>query len=547
MRVSGGDTARAVTTVDGEHIERAAEERSTTGRPWFSIALGIVVVIAAVLRLWSITFGVPMVQYPDEPNILTPALTMVAQRDLNPHWFVYPGLILYIETLVVVAVKALSHLVALSTDTIVALEYVLGRLAMAAFGIATVGLVGAIGHRLARRRRALVGLVAAGMLAVSLLLSTDAHYLKPDVPTAFFTALTLWFTLDAIEHGRMRNWLLAAAAVGFAAAFKYTGVAVALVPAIAMLTLPGGWRGWLLRWRTMLLMAVVAVTVFLAFDPGAILTPRDFYQQAIVYNDHHYSTGHPGSEGSNTWLWYLEMLWSSGIGPTLAPLVMVGVLDEAWRTARRDRLAPLLLVFPLLYYLDSSRYLVRFDRQMIPILPFLALIGAVWLDRVQVPRLPTAARGGLVALALVAFAVPAVVAAQWDVEIGKTDTRYPALAWVEANLPPGSVVAREWYTPPLADHGFQDIYIRSAYEQPVAWFDATHVQYLLVSSFMYQRYLDAPQQYPDQAAFYRKLLAAPAMTRIDPVGKYTGPAIYVFRVVDVRTRLNTHAVPPPPG
>ncbi|HET9015065.1 MAG TPA: glycosyltransferase family 39 protein [Thermomicrobiaceae bacterium] len=538
--------ASASDTVQAD--DALVEERPRAGyRRRFAVTLGAVVALGGVLRLWSITFGVPMVQYPDEPNILNPALVMVAHRDLNPHWFIYPGLIIYAEVAVVVLVKALTHLVSLSAGMVISLEYVLGRLAMAAFGIATVGLVGLVGYRMARRRREVVGLVAAGIVAVSLLLSTDAHYLKPDVPTAFFTALTLWFTLGALEHDRMRDWLLAGVAVGFAASFKYTGLAVALVPAIAMVMMGEGWRGPLHRWRTVLLMAAAAIVVFVVADPGALMTPRTFYQEAIVYNQTHYSTGHPGSEGTHNWLWYLEMLWSTGIGPTLAPLVIVGVLFEAWRSLKRDRVALLLLIFPLLYYLDSSRYVVRFDRQLIPIMPFLALIGARWLDRVPVPRLATTARVGLGALALVAFTVPAIAVARWDIEIGKTDTRYPTLAWVEAHLPKGAVVAREWYTPPLTANGYHGIYIRSAYEQPVSWFDANHVQYLIVSSYMYGRYLVAPEKYPDQAAFYQKLLAVPPLITIEPVGHYTGPTIEVYRVAAVRSRLMTHSVPPPPG
>jgi predicted membrane-bound mannosyltransferase len=50
-----------------------------------------------------------------------------------------------------------------------------------------------------------VGLVAAELLAVSFLHVKDSHFLKPDIPTAFFTSLTLWFTLDALEHDRLRS------------------------------------------------------------------------------------------------------------------------------------------------------------------------------------------------------------------------------------------------------------------------------------------------------------------------------------------------------
>ena len=57
----------------------------------FRVGLLVVVLVAAVLRLWAITFGVPLVTHPDEPNILEPALAMVHNHDPNPHFLSTPA------------------------------------------------------------------------------------------------------------------------------------------------------------------------------------------------------------------------------------------------------------------------------------------------------------------------------------------------------------------------------------------------------------------------------------------------------------------------
>jgi hypothetical protein len=437
---------------------------------------------------------------------------------------------------VVALVRLLERVGTLTPEPITSLEYVGGRLAMVASGIATVALVGLLGWRMAPRHRTLVGLVAAGPLAVSFLHVKDSHFLKPDVPTAFFTALTLWFTLDALEHDRLRSWLLAAAAVGLAARTKYTSVAVALVPAAAFLTLPGGPRVSLARGRTVALMTGVAIALILLFNPGIFLTPHAFYNDAIICNQDHYSAGHEGAEGSDTWLWYLKTICQIGFGPTLTRLLVVGLVAEILLLSRKDRRALLLLLFPVVYYLDSSRYVVRVDRQLIQILPYLALIGAHWLGFVPLPRVALA-QLALVVVALAAFTVPVIKAAQWDIETGKIDTCYPALDWITANVPRDAVVAREWYTPPLNEYGCSDRYFRSIYQESADWYRSQSVQYLIIASFMYQRYLDEPDRYPQQAAFYRSLLARPALARFDLVGKYTGPVIVVFRLQDVEPVL----------
>ncbi|HEU5421970.1 MAG TPA: glycosyltransferase family 39 protein [Nitrolancea sp.] len=524
-------------------MRRGAGLRAGEGTRFY-LALAVITLVALWLRLWAIDFGVPMVTHPDEPNILNPALHMIRTHDFNPHWFIYPALIIYIEAGVVALVQALGHVVSLTAGQVVSAEYVGGRLIMAASGIATVPLVGLIARRMASRRRDLAGLVAAGILAVSYLHVKDSHYLKPDIPTAFFTALTLWFTLDALEHDRRRSWLLAAVATGLAAAAKYTGGAVGLVPAIALVLASGSWRGLLARWRLAALMAGTALLVFLAINPYVLLDLHTFLSPdiGIVYNSIHYSTGHPGAEGNDTWRWYLAYLWRHGIGPTLTPLVAAGFLAECWRLARGDRRALLLLVFPLLYYLDSSRYVVRFDRQLIPILPFLAIIGGRWLGWLPPLRWRPAwaVRAGVAALLLAAFAVPLVQAARLDAETAKPDLRYAARDWIRANLPAGVVIAREWYTPPVDELGDKDIYLRAVYEQSLAWYRQRGVQYLVVSEFMYGRYLTEPEQYPQEAAFYRALFARPALVHLTRGDRYSGPEIWVFRLDDVADLL-------PPG
>ena len=92
----------------------------------------------------------------------------------NPHVFVYPGFILYVEAGVVALVQLLERAVPLSRGTITSVEYIAGRLTMVGSSIATVALVGLLGRRMAPRHRTLVGLVAAGLLVVSFLHVKDS-------------------------------------------------------------------------------------------------------------------------------------------------------------------------------------------------------------------------------------------------------------------------------------------------------------------------------------------------------------------------------------
>jgi hypothetical protein len=347
-------------------------------------------------------------------------------------------------------------------------------------------------------------------------------------------------------------------AVGLAAAAKYTGAAVAVVPMTALLLRmrdPEPERRITLRQaaRIALGMGLVAIVVFLLFNPFVLLAPHEFLSpvDGIRAELEHYRTGHDGAEGNDSWRWYLDEVWRNGFGPTLTPLVLLGGGMAVWWLVSSQRASRtrsnrsgaealwLLLVFIPVYYLMIARYPVRFDRQLIPILPYMALLGGFGVaaslgvvDRFVHAR-SSASRVIPVAVTLLlisALAIPLTMhAADWNIQTGKPDTRYAALDWIEVNVPAGATIVREWHTPPVAQDGYDDIFIRAAYEQSLDWYRASGADYLVISSFMYQRYLDDPGIYPVEAAFYERLLGLPAAATFHGEN---GPIIVVYRLED---------------
>jgi hypothetical protein len=88
-------------------------------------------------------------------------------------------------------------------------------------------------------------------------------------------------------------------------------------------------------------------------------------------------------------------------------------------------------------------------------------------------------------------------------------------------------VVREWHTPPLAQAGYSEIAVRKVDDHPLDWYRAAGAEYVVLSSFMYQRYLDDPGAYPENAAFYERLLALP---REATFTGDNGPVIVILRL-----------------
>ena len=84
---------------------------------------------------------------------------------------------------------------------------------------------------------------------------------------------------------------------------------------------------------------------------------------------HHYGTAQPGFEGTGNWRWYAKAFFTSADALWVATGVL-GLAAQLWRDWKKGLL---LVIFPAVYFVMVSRFVVRFERNMVPILPFLAL------------------------------------------------------------------------------------------------------------------------------------------------------------------------------
>src|SRR5262249_44745723 len=159
------------------------------------------------------------------------------------------------------------------------------------------------------------------------------------------------------------------------------------------------------------------------------------------FEAHHYATGHPGFEG-NTLAWYLSYLWHfEGIVSLLAGLQIVrGILQ-------RSRETLLLSAFAVGYFVFVSSYVVRDDRTILPVIPFLILLGSSFLVDLIGLRPADLARSrawpGVLGLGLatMALVVPLRRTIIGSFQLIQVDSRTTARLWLNSNLPQGAKVA----------------------------------------------------------------------------------------------------------
>jgi len=517
-------------------------------------AMALILLAAFVARYHEIDFGLPQNDHPDESVIIAKPLRMM-ETDLHPHYFVYPSV--YFYSCIVTFETAFEWPASVdwflpeggdgSAEKI--RRYILGRLTTVLYGLFTVLLLYPVGRRLYGRAR--TGLLAALFLAFNVQHIHNSMYITTDVPVAFYTLLCFYFAVKAHDLGRFSRWdLLAGLAAGLTASTKYNGASILVAPALVTffffvneLRGPAAERRigpavWRLSYRWVLLWVVF----FLGFAIGTPFAVIDWegFSSDFIWNLDHYSEGHAGAMGTGNWWFYISYLASQGMGYGQFLLALLGIGVLIWNRRQKDALY---LVFLGLYFYEISAFTVRFTRNLLPIVPLLSVYAAAGLEQIigWVSGRSAAGAGRrklAVALAVVIVAGVLVYPVHdrvWEELKGRRPYAGQLIAdWVGANIPDGSVVAGELYTPwPWIERGDRRwIYQRFLHRKSPEWYAGYGVRYFIFNSYAYQRFYDFPKEYGDEIAGYETLFNHPEMTLLTTInGKidHRGPVYKVYR------------------
>jgi 4-amino-4-deoxy-L-arabinose transferase-like glycosyltransferase len=397
-----------------------------TGRRSSTAAIVGLAAVAVLLGGWGLGFGLPFDFRPDEELFTGRAVQMALQHSLDPHFYVYPPLGLYLFALAewLLGQLAPSRL-GPATQVDPTAEYLATRLvSMLAFAAAT-GLVGLAGRA---AYGALAGVVAAACFVLAPLAVQNAHFGRVDLIALAFLALALW------AGGRAESrvgWAVAGAAAGLAAGTKYTAGVVAVY--LLVIALHGPDR----RARVLTLVGGSLLAFLAALAPAGhplqLLDGFRFLAQRSAWN-----YGLPIG-----FIYHPTVSLPNGLGLGAYALAIVGIGVAFWRRQPADlALVALLGAYLLLVGFSQEVFL----RYALPLLPALCLLAGGALRLGGVTRLPSVALAGLAAILLVPSLLTSV---QGDRLLTATDTRTEAASWLLANTAPGSelVLPNYWGEP----------------------------------------------------------------------------------------------------
>lgn len=491
-----------------------SSQAAATWRMAPMLALVLLFLLAFILRAWGTRFGLPEAFYhPDEHAIVERATGILRTGDYSPHWFNYPSAYIYVQALTYIPYFLISAARGFGNSipgTAPYGFYFAGRLMTALVGALTVPLVYVLGKRMFGRR---TGLVSAALVTFSLLHAVHSHYVTTDVPMAFLVTLSLLFSYLAMEKAELRYTLLAGLFAGLAASTKYPG-AIAIFPVLLVQLVTVRWPDWGVLGQRLGLTVGAFLAGFFLGTPYAILELNTFVMSlASVLG--HYGAGQPGFEGSATWMWYLGQMLTSGDALVVA-VALGGIL---WALIKRTRKDLLLFCFLIPYYLLVSVWRIRFERNLVALLPFLAILGARFLvEGVSalaekwpvMPKWETPLLAGLVALAVV---IPAWSVLAFDRAISGKDHRTVAAEWVNANVPAGSRIVIEVFSIPLERARFDVLQLVRIDSEELEWYRQKGIEYVIVSDGHWQVLFARPEQYAREIETYHDIVDSSAVVQ----------------------------------
>ncbi len=514
-----------------------------------------VLLCGIVLRWYAIDWSLPHIFHPDETRLLY-AVHEISLEDLNPHFFAYGSLPIYLLKITQVSVEGM--LKALGKPPHVNFFF-MGRAVSAFFGSLTLLVLYLTGKRFFSQR---VGLLATTFLAFTVLHIQLSHFLTVDVMMTFFVVLAMYCLLSLGSPASLlaeragwkpaiHNYVSSGICLGLALATKISALPLYGILLAAHVFACFNRKKWtsLRLWGGLFLALLLSIATFFLCEPYAFLDFEEFYRQVKEQSDMVRGVIQPPYviqyEHTTPYVYQLKQLVLYSMGIPLGVLTLLGsvctsartfqripLLFSRWHNEERQRIQSLLLilVWVIPVFVIVGGFKVKFLRYMLPLIPFFCLSGAVCVE-----HLLTRSRSWKIAISIVTaltIAFSALYSVAFLSVYAREDPRIQASRWIYDNIEPGSILLTEaWEFAPLVpvDGGSPGQYaVRqiSLYDPDTDEKAMQIVRHLaesdvivLATRRLYGSILRVPDRFPLTSAYYKLLFDGEL--GFEPVGVFT--------------------------
>lgn len=504
------------------------------------IILAVILILAFAIRFRGLPFGLPLETHPDEPRVVNSALRIVQSGEMNPHFFDYPSMYIYMQAALFKVTKSISYGTNGDYKSIKPLLYSRGRLMTVFISMGTIFVVFLLCRMFFGSTAALA---AASFLAFSYNHIANSFLITVDSPMTFFVLMSIFMSvLLQVKGPAWKFYIWNSIFIGFAVGCKYTAVFAALPFFFAHFAVSSFSFKKIFN-RKGFIAILLMIVAFLITTPYSILDYHTF-QQHLNNDLSSYAGGLPGSEMESRLSYgpYFSYL-VDGFGVIPLLFALGGGLVMLFYHRKYDKkMGFLLLIFPVFFFLFIGGFRLSFMRNLMPILPFLSIFAGVSIKTVWDMAVPPSSNSKRTTQALW-FPVAALVialglygmiqqggkAVKYVRTITLPDTRSMCKDWIEKHLPPGARIILDFYTMGLDKKKFKikrlSIGAMGNYRNYI------HFDYIVTSNYDYNRFFKNEKKYLNRTATYREIFTYPLIQEFKPNGITSyGPILRIFQV-----------------
>jgi len=490
------------------------------------IVLFLLICIGGFLRFYNINWDEGNMFHPDERNIANAVSRISLWDQLDPGFFAYGGLTIYLYKVTGDGVSYIKDDVGWTSDW--GKINIIGRYYSAFFSTITILTLFILARKLFNDQ---IAILSSFIFAFTVFSIQSAHYATTESVLGLFATSIALTSLWIFKKPSLLSYLVTGIILGLAVASKTSALAFLAFPITASFFVFVKHK---ISFMTLTALCIVmfssALSVFSIFSPYTFLSSQKFiesmeYENGVVKG----TLPVPYTLQFTKTLPYIfqltNLFWQMGL---VAFFAILGTILICVRAVQKREISLLIILsFPLAYFLYVGGWHTKFVRYMAPLLPFFSVFAAYVIWRIYTKN----RLAGEVVITLVAFFTVAWALAFFTIYT-RPQTRIVASEWIYQNVPAGSRIFGEHWDDglPTALVGYNPgQYIGEALsiydednDQKLEYYATklSSADYIFLSSRrLYGTLIYLPEKYPLTKKYYTYLFSG--QLGFEKVGEFT--------------------------
>lgn len=432
-----------------------------------------------------------------ESSLVGISYRMMNTGDFNPHFFNEPGMFYNSMGIVFALVSRITDIHSLRQYIFIA------RIMVILFTAGVVLLVYLTGKMIAGEK---AGLFAALLMALNPYYLWFSSIAKEDPMMVFLVMLAMYLFTMYLSYGNNKYFYLSMVSAGFAASVKYP--ALLLFPFLLLLYFLNEKAAFNHKLNAAGKSFALYVLAFITGTPSSILATGELIKGAVG-EFQHYTTFHPGFIHFSwfvhfqtiTGMWDAANIWGkNGYGLILLPL-LIGLFSIQSRIRKEPgkRLAWFMIAGWIFLCALVFGFIIKIKmgNQLMILTPAAMIVAGMGFENILNNINSKYLRwfsGAILIFLISTYAVSGIVSSQ-------NDNRYYAAQWLDANVNPDARISTTFFV--YLPDTFKN---RNMLSTDLQGLEKSNIDYIILSSWEYDRFLDSPDTYPVEAGFYRALI-----------------------------------------